>query len=90
MSEQRFDSKEMRQFIGMKVRDIRIEKGLTHEKVAEDAGLNEKSISRIEKGETDIKTSTLFKLGKGLGLTNPSYILEDAIKYLYSKEKNDN
>jgi transcriptional regulator with XRE-family HTH domain len=52
--------------IGRRTRQIRIEKGLTQEKLALDAGLNRAYIGYIERGERNPSTETLAKIAKVL------------------------
>ena len=52
--------------IGRRIRQIRIEKGLTQEKLALDAGLNRAYIGYIERGERNPSTETLAKIAKVL------------------------
>lgn len=54
--------------IGQKIRKLRIEKGITQEKLALDAGLNRAYIGFIERGERNPSTETLSKIAKSLNV----------------------
>lgn len=54
--------------IGSIVQKTRKEKNITQEQLAEYCGLSSRAIIKIEKGETDIKLSTILKLVSLLGL----------------------
>lgn len=61
--------------IGQRIKDLRIEKGLTQEELALKLGYTSRStINKIEKGLIDIPQSKLWLLSKELG-TNPPYLL---------------
>jgi transcriptional regulator with XRE-family HTH domain len=52
--------------IGLRLRNIRISKNLTQERVALEAGLNRAYIGYIERGERNPSTETLSKIAKVL------------------------
>lgn len=53
--------------IAANIRRIRVDRGLTQDEVADRAGLQPASYSRVERGESpDVKLSTLAKIAAGL------------------------
>jgi len=52
--------------IGRKVRQTRLKKGMSQEKLALEAGLNRAYIGYIERGERNPSTETLSKIAKAL------------------------
>ena len=52
--------------VGERIQKIRLEKGITQEKLALDAGLNRAYIGYIERGERNPSTETLSKIAKAL------------------------
>lgn len=54
---------------GNRVRALRIEKGLTMEKLAELAGIDYRQLSYIELGQTNPTISTVNAIAKGLKIT---------------------
>ncbi|WP_324759088.1 helix-turn-helix domain-containing protein [Sphingobacterium thalpophilum] len=55
--------------LGQRVRDLRSERKLTMEKLAELSGIDYRQLSYIELGQTDTSLSTLYALSKGLDVT---------------------
>lgn len=55
--------------LGKNVSDLRKEKGLTQEQLAERAGLDSTYISGIERGVRNPSFKSLVSLAKGLGIT---------------------
>lgn len=55
--------------LGEKVRELRVEKGLSQEKLGELAELNSNYIGQIERGEKSISVFTLKKIANGLSLS---------------------
>nr|AAM03020.1 regulatory protein C.BcnI [Brevibacillus centrosporus] len=51
---------------GRKVRIIREQKGLTQEKLAEEAGLHRTYISSLERGERSISLNNIEKIARAL------------------------
>lgn len=52
--------------LGRRIRELRVEKGLTQEQLAELAGINAKFEGRIEKAINKPSLDTIFKLAKAL------------------------
>ncbi|MFD1631823.1 helix-turn-helix domain-containing protein [Sphingobacterium spiritivorum] len=55
--------------LGQRVRDLRSERKLTMEKLAELSGIDYRQLSYIELGQTDPGLSTLHAIAKGLDIT---------------------
>ena len=49
------------------LKEERLKAGLTQEQLAERIGTKKTYISRLEKGKSDIRLSTLFRIFEGLG-----------------------
>lgn len=60
--------------IGEKIKEKRMEKGMTIQELADLMGYNKSSISRIERGEFDIPQSRISEFAKKLG-TTPGYLM---------------
>ena len=57
-----------RQALGRRIRALREERGLTQEKLAEQAGLQRPVVGFFERGERDFGVSHLFDIAEGLGV----------------------
>jgi transcriptional regulator with XRE-family HTH domain len=55
--------------LATKIKNLRLQKGLSQEKLADDSQLSLRTIQRIENGETEPRGYTLNRLAKSLGLT---------------------
>lgn len=55
--------------LGARIRELRRERGLTQEELAERAGLHSRYISRVELGDANFGVSVLFDLAKGLSVS---------------------
>jgi len=55
--------------LGQRVRDLRSERKLTMEKLAELSGIDYRQLSYIELGQTDASLSTLYAISKGLDIS---------------------
>lgn len=63
--------------IGQKIREARIDKGLTQEELGKIVGLQKSAIAKYENGRVvNIKRSTLQKLAKALDLRGSDLIIE--------------
>jgi transcriptional regulator with XRE-family HTH domain len=60
------------------VRRLRRERDLSQRALAAVAGLAEKHVSEIERGNREPKLTTIFKLAKGLGVPAEALISETA------------
>ena len=61
--------------IGSRVRDFRLDHGLTQEKLAEAAGLSVPYVSHIERGARKASISTLIKIASALDVTVDALLL---------------
>jgi transcriptional regulator with XRE-family HTH domain len=59
----------VRQALGRRVRDVRVGLRLSQEQLAERADLHWTHISGIERGQYDLKLTTLCRVARGLGLS---------------------
>ena len=63
--------------LGQKIREARLEKGLTQEELGKIVGLQKSAIAKYENGRVvNIKRSTLQKLAKALDLRGSDLIIE--------------
>lgn len=53
---------------GARMRTLRVERGLTQEQLAHEAGLHRAVVGFIERGERDIGISKLWPLASALGI----------------------
>ncbi len=51
---------------GKKIEELRVEKGLSYRQLAQRCGVDHSNISKIEKGEINIRLSTILELAIGL------------------------
>lgn len=51
---------------GKKIEELRVEKALSYRQLAQRCGVDHSNISKIEKGEINIRLSTIFELAIGL------------------------
>lgn len=51
---------------GMRVKELRKERGLTMEKLAEMADIEYRQLGRVERGEVNTTISTMYAIAKGL------------------------
>jgi len=63
------DAIQVRKTLGERVRSIREKRGWSQEELAHRSGLARSFTGAIERGEKDIRISTLFKLAKTFDLT---------------------
>ena len=61
-------SKELIKRFGKRVRDERLKRGLSQEKLAEKAKVHRTYIGMIERGEKNITLTNIEKIAKALGL----------------------
>jgi len=55
-----------RELIGKKVRELRLERGLSAEALGKKVGVSQPQITRIENASTGLRSATLLKLAKAL------------------------
>lgn len=58
----------------MRLKDLRIEKGITHKQLSDDIGVPVRTISRWEKGETDMLLRNAIKLAEYFGVTLDEFV----------------
>ena len=52
--------------LGQRIREFREHQGLIQKDLAKKAGLPVRTIGRIERGEVDVRLSTLYRIAKAL------------------------
>jgi XRE family transcriptional regulator, regulator of sulfur utilization len=62
-------SNDIREAVGRRVRELRLEVGLSQEELATRAGLHRNYTGRIERAEQDIGITALSQLVKALGIS---------------------
>ena len=60
-------------FFGKRVKDLRISKKLSQEKLAELSGLHSTYIGQIERGEKSPTIESIYKISVGLGVSMPDF-----------------
>jgi transcriptional regulator with XRE-family HTH domain len=70
--------------LGQRIKEERLNLGLTQEKLAEDIDISISYMGQIERGERSLTLNTLISLVNRLGITI-DYLLQD-----YTKTSNDN
>jgi transcriptional regulator with XRE-family HTH domain len=78
------NEKELLWRIGQRVKEIREEKGITQQSIANNIDTDRANISRLESGRVDSRISTLFRIATDLGVPLPT-LLE--IDYTEAKQK---
>lgn len=68
------DSKYLKDF-GRNLRRIRIEKGISQEALALDAGIGKNQVGLIERGEVNVTLNTIKKLAKHINV-HPKELLD--------------
>ena len=64
-----------------KIKDVRVENGMTQEELAKLSGVSRATIIGLENGKiTNTKTETLRKIADGLGVTVDSIFFEDTVR----------
>lgn len=66
--------------IGNRIRDLRIAKGITQAKLAEDSGIEPSNISHIERAATKLSLPTLVNIANALGVTLDEIVYASLIK----------
>jgi transcriptional regulator with XRE-family HTH domain len=60
--------KQLQVQIGNKVRELRLEAGLSQETLADQAGIHRSHMGEVERGEVDMPLSMLMKVSQALGV----------------------
>ncbi|WDL99197.1 helix-turn-helix domain-containing protein [Alicyclobacillus sp. ALC3] len=68
---------ELSQRLGERIRILRKQRGLSQEKLGEQAGLHTNYIGQMERGEKNLTIGTLEKVASGLGVS-----LEEVFRYV--------
>ena len=66
--------------IGNRIRDLRIAKGITQAKLAEDSGIEPSNISHIERAATKLSLPTLINIANALNVTLDEIVYASLIK----------
>lgn len=61
--------------VGERIREIRLSKGLTLERVAFDAGIDYTQLSRIELGKINTSIYQIYVVSKSLNVTMPELLI---------------
>jgi transcriptional regulator with XRE-family HTH domain len=68
---------DMRKLVGRNVRRIRLEKGLTREKFAEQSGFTQQYVSGLERGLRNPTIVSLYEIALALGVDHVALITPD-------------
>jgi transcriptional regulator with XRE-family HTH domain len=72
------DRGSVREGVGRRVRLLRLQRRLTQEDLAHEAGLDSKYLSEFERGNENISIENLAKLARALGTGLPGLLRDDA------------
>jgi len=61
---------------GQRVRALRTRKGISQEELADRCGVHRTYMGRIERGETNITLSNIYKVARGLGVSPATLVGE--------------
>lgn len=64
-----YNSDDIKKILGAKVKELRLEKGLTQEKMAEIIGLEPNGLAQIESGRKFVSADVMSRLCNGLGVS---------------------
>jgi transcriptional regulator with XRE-family HTH domain len=65
--------------LGLKIKAIRIEQGLSLNKLAKNYGFEKASLSRTEAGKSNITLKTLFKLSTALNVSVSRFFTDEKV-----------
>lgn len=68
ISDEDVDIAAFRQAIGKHIERVRKSKGMSQDRVTNESGISRGALSKIERGMTDPKSSTLFRIAAVLGV----------------------
>jgi transcriptional regulator with XRE-family HTH domain len=63
--------------IGTRLRELRLQKFLTQQELADASGISMRSVSQIERNRVEPHITTMRKLAKGLGVEPTELLKED-------------
>jgi transcriptional regulator with XRE-family HTH domain len=63
--------------LGQKIRDLRLRRGLTVQKLAEASGLSKGFVSQVENGRTSPSLATLYDIARSLETSVASLVVEE-------------
>jgi transcriptional regulator with XRE-family HTH domain len=69
---------DMRKLVGLNVRRIRLERGITQERLSEISGFTQQYLSGLERGLRNPTVVTLYELAQALGVQPVELIQPDA------------
>lgn len=69
---------DMRRLVGRNLRRVRLDKGLTQEKLAERSGYAQQYISNVERGRENPTVITVYELASALGVSHMALMEPDA------------
>lgn len=64
--------------LGNRVRSLRLERGLTQEKLAEELGVTPRYLAGIERGERNLTLDSVDSLARQLGVPTRDLLTEDS------------
>jgi len=64
----RYETESLRNVLARNVRQLRHERGLSQEELADRAGLHRTYVGSIERGERNLTVDNIEKIAKGLGI----------------------
>jgi len=67
---------DIKQKVGIKLKEIRLLKGFSQERLANIAGLDRTYIPSIEKGERNISIETIEKISRALNITIHEFLID--------------
>lgn len=77
-----------RKQLGQRIRAIRLERGLTQEKLSLESNISRSHIAMIESGKRDITVSSLFRISRALNiLLNEIFSFDDLEKFRFDVEE---
>jgi transcriptional regulator with XRE-family HTH domain len=68
---------DIKEQVGKRLRELRVEKGLTQEKFSFECGLDRTYIASIEQGRRNVSIVNIEKIAKALNLTIPNFFNSD-------------
>ncbi|MDO4256347.1 MAG: helix-turn-helix transcriptional regulator [Kocuria sp.] len=69
----------LKSIVGARLRELRHNRGLTQEQLAEQLGVTPRYLAGIERGERNLSLDTLDALAKGLGVESRSLLIHEPV-----------